>query len=72
MKHLIQVIILIVALYISAYAQSDRHAYPIRSIAEIVQAHSGEVSKKSDLIVSAIARLSSAWLEGLFRCVPPH
>ncbi len=53
MKHLIQIALLIGALSISAYAQSDWHTYPMRSIAEIVQAHSGEVSKKSDLIVSA-------------------
>ncbi len=53
MKHLIQVVLLIIALSVSAFAQSDWHTYPVRSIAEIVQAHSGEVSKKSDLIVSA-------------------
>lgn len=53
MKHLILVNLFLVALPVSSYAQSDWHTYPARTIANIIEAHSGEVSNKSDLIVSA-------------------
>ncbi len=53
MKHLIRATLFLVVLPVSSYAQSDWHTYPARTIANIVEAHSGEVSSKSDLIVSA-------------------
>lgn len=35
------------------YAQSDWNTYPVRTIAEIIDAHSAESSPKSDMIISA-------------------
>lgn len=53
LKHLIRAILFLVVLPASSNAQSDWDTYPARTIANIVEAHSGEVSNKSDLIVSA-------------------
>jgi hypothetical protein len=53
MKHLFRAIIFLVGFSISSYAQSDWHTYPVRTIADIIEAHSGDGSHKSDLIVSA-------------------
>ncbi len=53
MKHLIKVVLLIATLSVSSSAQSDWHTYPVRSIADIIQAHSGETSNKPDIIISA-------------------
>ena len=53
LKHLIRAILFLVVLPVSVYAQSDWHTYPARTIVNIIESHSGEVSSKSDLIVSA-------------------
>ena len=53
MKRLMRAILFLVLLPVSSYAQSDWHTYPARTIANIIEEHSGEVSNKSDLIVSA-------------------
>lgn len=52
-KHLIQATLLLVILPVGSYAQSDWHTYPVRTIANIIEVHSGEVSRKTDMIVSA-------------------
>jgi hypothetical protein len=53
MKHLIRVVLCLFMLAATLYAQSDWHTYPLRSIADIIQAHSVEASQKADIIVSA-------------------
>jgi hypothetical protein len=53
MRLLIRAALLILTLSASSYAQSDWHTYPVRSIADLIQAHSGETSVKPDIIISA-------------------
>jgi len=53
MKHLLYIFFLIFAFAISSFAQNDWNTYPVRSIADIVEEHSGEASQKADLIISA-------------------
>ena len=53
MKHLFALFLSLVVLTVGPRAQSDWHTYPARSIDELVRAHSGEASRKADLIVSA-------------------
>ena len=53
MKHLIRATLFLVVIPVSSYAQTDWHTYPARTVANIIESHSGEVSDKSDLIVSA-------------------
>ena len=51
-KQLIPAILFLFVLPVSSYAQSDWHTYPARTIANIIEMHSGEVSNKSDVIIS--------------------
>src|SRR4051794_24158860 len=53
MKQLLLTALLMIASSVSSFAQSDWNTYPARSIADLIQAHSGEVAKKSDVIISA-------------------
>jgi molybdopterin converting factor small subunit len=53
MKHLIRAALFLATLSVNSYAQSDWNTYPVRPIADIIQTHSVEASKKVDLIVSA-------------------
>ncbi len=53
MKRILYTFFLILAFTIPSFAQNDWHTYPVRSIAELIEATSGEASQKSDLIISA-------------------
>jgi molybdopterin converting factor small subunit len=53
MKHILYIFLLILTLATSSFAQNDWHTYPVRTIADIIGAHSGEASQKADLIISA-------------------
>ena len=52
MKHILYIFLLILTFTTPSVAQNDWHTYPIRTIAEIINVHSGEVSQKADLIIS--------------------
>ena len=53
MKQILYILLLIFTFTISSFAQNDWHTYPVRTIAELIDATSGEPSKKADLIISA-------------------
>jgi hypothetical protein len=53
MKKSVCALILTVSATLNLFAQSDWNTYPVRAIAEIIAMHSGEPSKKSDIIISA-------------------
>lgn len=53
MKYAIRILFLIFVSSLNLFAQSDWNTYPVRSINEIIAAHSGGESKKSDIIISA-------------------
>jgi hypothetical protein len=53
MKQILCILLLILTFTIASFAQNDWHTYPVRTIAEIIEATSGEPSKKADLIISA-------------------
>ncbi|HEY9404087.1 MAG TPA: hypothetical protein VIQ24_15620 [Pyrinomonadaceae bacterium] len=53
MKHILYIFLLILTPTTPSFAQNDWHTYPVRTIAEIINAHSGEVSQQADLIISA-------------------
>lgn len=53
MKQRLYTFFLILAFAVPSFAQNDWHTYPARTIADIIEAHSGEASKKADLIISA-------------------
>jgi molybdopterin converting factor small subunit len=53
MKQILLTLFLIFAFTIPSFAQNDWHTYPVRTIAELIEATSGDSSKKADLIISA-------------------
>lgn len=53
MKQILYIFFLILIFTIPSFAQNDWHTYPVRTIAELIESHSGEASQKADLIVSA-------------------
>ena len=53
MRHLIRAALLVFTLSPGLYAQSDWDSYRARSIADLIQEHSGGEYKKSDIIISA-------------------
>jgi hypothetical protein len=53
MKQVLCILILILAFAAASFAQNDWHTYPVRSIAELIEATSGGPSQKADLIISA-------------------
>jgi hypothetical protein len=54
MKQVLYTLFLILTFAIPSFAQkNDWHTYPVRTIAEIINSHSGEVSQKADFIISA-------------------
>jgi hypothetical protein len=53
MKQILYSFFLILIFTIPSFAQNDWHTYPVRPIAELIEATSGEASQKADLIVSA-------------------
>lgn len=53
MKRILYTFSFILTLAIPSSAQNDWHTYPARTIAELINSHSGETSQKADLIISA-------------------
>jgi len=53
MKQILYIFFLILTFAIPSVAQNDWHTYPVRSVADIIESHSGEASQKAELIVSA-------------------
>lgn len=53
MRHFILSLLLTGLLAFPASAQNDWHTYPLRSIAEIAEQHSGKASEKADMLISA-------------------
>ena len=53
MKQILHTFFLILMFAIPSFAQKDWHTYPARTIAELINSHSGEASQKADLIISA-------------------
>jgi len=53
MKPILYTFFLILMFTIPSFAQNDWHTYPVRTIADLIEAHSGEASQKVDLIISA-------------------
>ena len=53
MKQILYTFCLILTFAIPSLAQNDWHTYPVRTIAELINSHSGEASQKADLIISA-------------------
>lgn len=53
MKLYFSTTLLILILSFGLYGQTDWHTYPVRSIAELINQHSGEESSRGDIIISA-------------------